>query len=164
MCSARQLMVFNVCVKFHENMSSGFKVMERTRKIANTQRALTQKVGKSELRFMCSARRLMVFNVCVKFHENMSRGFKVMERTRNIVNTQRAITPKVEKPELRFMCSARRLMVFNVCVKFHENMSRGFKVMERTRKLLTDTHTHTHTHREKTKTLYPHGILRMPGV
>ena len=44
------------------------------------------------------------------------------------------------------MCSARCLMVFNVCVKFHENMSSGFKVMERTRKLLTDTHTHTHTH------------------
>ena len=41
------------------------------------------------------------------------------------------------------MCSARHLMVFNVCVKFHENMSSGFKVMERTRKLLTDTHTHT---------------------
>ena len=83
-----------------------------------------------------------------------------------IVNTQRAITPKVENPELRFMCSARRHMMFNVCVKFHENMSSGFKVMERTRKLLTDTHTHTHTHthREKTKTLYPHGILRMPGV
>ena len=33
------------------------------------------------------------------------------------------------------MCSARRVMVFNVCVKFHENMSSGFKVMERTRKL-----------------------------
>ena len=41
------------------------------------------------------------------------------------------------------MCSARRLMVFNVCVKFHENMSSGFKVMERTRKLLTDRHTQT---------------------
>ena len=54
-----------------------------------------------------------------------------------IVNTQRAITPKVGKPELRFMFSARRLMVFNVCVKFHENMSSGFKVMEQTRKLLT---------------------------
>ena len=61
-----------------------------------------------------------------------------------IVNTQREITPKVENPELRFICSARRLMVFNVCVKFHENMSSGFKVMERTRNLLTDTHTHTH--------------------
>ena len=54
-----------------------------------------------------------------------------------IVNTQRAITPKVRKPELRFMCSASCLMVFNICVKFHENMSSGFKVMERTSKLLT---------------------------
>ena len=54
-----------------------------------------------------------------------------------IVNTRRAITPKVGKPELQFMCSARRLMMFNICVKFHENMSIGFKVMERTRKLLT---------------------------
>ena len=54
-----------------------------------------------------------------------------------IVNTQRAITPKEGKPELRFMCSACRLMVFNVCVKFHENMSSRFKVTERTRKLLT---------------------------
>ena len=35
------------------------------------------------------------------------------------------------------MCPARRLMVFNVCMKFHENMSSGFKVMERTRNLLT---------------------------
>ena len=89
---------------------------------------------------MCSARRFMVFNVCVKFHENMSSCFKVMEWTRKllkIVNTQMEITPKVENPELRFMCSARHLMVFNVCVKFHENMSSGFKVMERTRKLLT---------------------------
>ena len=52
-----------------------------------------------------------------------------------IVNTQRAITPKAGKPELRFLCSARRLCV-NVCVKFHENMSSGFKVMKRTRNCL----------------------------
>ena len=54
-----------------------------------------------------------------------------------IVNTQWETTPKVENPELRFICSACRLMVFNVCVKVHENMSSCFKVMERTRKLLT---------------------------
>ena len=54
-----------------------------------------------------------------------------------IVNTQRGITPKVEKPELPFLCSACPLVVFNICVKFHENVSSGFKVMERTRKLLT---------------------------
>ena len=29
----------------------------------------------------------------------------------------------------------------NVCIKFHENMSSGFKVMEKTQKLLRDTHT-----------------------
>ena len=50
------------------------------------------------------------------------------------------------------MFSERRLMIFNICVKFHENtcMSSGFKVMERTRKLLTETHTI-----EKTKTIHP---------
>ena len=54
-----------------------------------------------------------------------------------IFNIQRAITLKVGKQELWLMCSACRLMVFNICVKFHENMSSGFKVMERKRKLLT---------------------------
>ena len=39
-----------------------------------------------------------------------------------IVNTHRAITLKVGKPELRFMCSAHCLLVFKVCVKFHENV------------------------------------------
>ena len=69
------------------------------------------------------------------------------------------------------MSSACRLMVFNVCVKFHENMLSGFKVMERTRKLLTDTHTqtqtHTHTHTQRKDkniippwhTLYAGGII-----
>ena len=45
-----------------------------------------------------------------------------------IVNTQRAIIPKVGKPELQFLYSARRLMVFNVCVKFHENVSAVLKL------------------------------------
>ena len=85
---------------------------------------------------MCSACRLMAFNVWVKFHENISSGFKVMERTRKVL-TQRAIIPKVGKSELQFLCSARSLMVFNICVKIHQNMSSGFKVMVRTRKLLT---------------------------
>ena len=85
MCSACCLIVFNVCVKFHENMSSAFKVMERTKKIVNTQRAITQKVGNSELRFICSACGLMVFNVCVKFHVNMPSSYKVMERTQKLL-------------------------------------------------------------------------------
>ena len=70
----------------------------------------------------------------MKFHEDISSGFKLMERTRSVI-TQRAITPKVGKPELRLMCSACRLMAFNICVKFHENMSCDFKLMKQTRKL-----------------------------
>ena len=54
-----------------------------------------------------------------------------------IFNIQRAITLKVGKPELWLLCSACRHMVLNVCVKFHENMSSGFKVIKQTRKLLT---------------------------
>ena len=54
-----------------------------------------------------------------------------------IVNTRRPITPKAGKPELPFMHSAFFLLVVNICVKFHENMSSGLKVMEQTRKLLT---------------------------
>ena len=63
-----------------------------------------------------------------------------------IFNTRRAIhvTLKVGKQQLLFMCSACHLMVFNIFVKFHENMSSSFKVMEQTQKMLTDTHTHTH--------------------
>ena len=49
------------------------------------------------------------------------------------------------------MYSARHLMVFNICVKFHENMSSAFKLMQLTQKLLTDRHTQAHTHTWHTK-------------
>ena len=50
-----------------------------------------------------------------------------------IFNVQRAVTLKVCNPELRFLRSARRLMVLNICVKFHENILNGFEITERTR-------------------------------
>ena len=77
-----------------------------------------------------------------------------------IFNIQRAITLTVGKQELRFMCSARRLMVFNICVKFRENMSSGVKVIERTRKLLTDTHTQKRKLYTPLHTSYAGGITR----
>ena len=45
-------------------------------------------------------------------------------------NVQRVITPKVGKPELWFMCSARRLMVLYIFMKFRENYSNGIRVTE----------------------------------
>ena len=55
-------------------------------------------------------------------------------------------------------------MVFNVCVKFHENMSSGFKVMERTRKVLTDTDTHTHTHTKDENIIPPQHTSYAGGI
>ena len=49
-----------------------------------------------------------------------------------IFNVQRAITPKVCNPELWFLRYKCRLMVLNICVKFHKNILNGFKVTKRT--------------------------------
>ena len=85
---------------------------------------------------MRSAHHLMLVNICMKFHEGNLNGFWVTERTRPYrkiyFQFQRAITPKIHNPELQFLCSARRLMLLYICVKFHENISSGFWVTERT--------------------------------
>ena len=116
--------------------------------INDVQRAMTPKVDKPELQFLCSARCLMKFYICLRFHENISNGFQLTERTRvhckmAIFNVQRAITPNKSKPELQFMCSARRLMVLCICVKFPENIANGIRLMEWTRnyEALTDGRT-----------------------
>ena len=118
--------------------------------IFNSQRAITLKVGKQELQFMYSACYLMVFNICVKFHENMSSGFKVMQRTKKLLtdtHTQRKDENCIPHCTAYFVCRGYNqsygpcilhvVSWFNICVKFHENMSSGFKLMEQTRKLLT---------------------------
>ena len=38
----------------------------------------------------------------------------------------------MSKQELWFLCSAHRLMLVNICMKFHEDTLNGFKVTERT--------------------------------
>ena len=71
--------------------------------------------------------RLMVFNICVKFHKYVKR-FNTYGVGMKIVNTRRAITPKVGKPDLCFMCSACCLMVFKIFVKFLEKSQVVFKL------------------------------------
>ena len=102
----------------------------------NVQRAITTKVGKPELRFMCSVRLLIVLYIYVKFPENISNSFQLTERTRYYMvemamfNIKRAITPKVDKPELWFMCSTCPLTVLYIYVKFGENISDSIRIME----------------------------------
>ena len=48
----------------------------------------------------------------------------------------------------------------NICVKFHENMLSGFKVVEKTQKLLRHTHTHTHTKKNLYTQLHAYLVCR----
>ena len=59
-----------------------------------------------------------------------------------MLHVQWAITPKVGKPELQFICSAHCLIVFYICVLFCENILDGTRVMEQARMMqaLTDEH------------------------
>ena len=73
----------------------------------NVQRAVTPKVGKPGLQFMCFARGFIVFCICVKFPENILNNFQLTVCTQTTLFTvQRTITPKGGKPELQFMYSA----------------------------------------------------------
>ena len=50
-----------------------------------------------------------------------------------IVKFQREITTKLYRKELRFLCSACRLMMLYISMKFHDNILNGFQVIEWTR-------------------------------
>ena len=68
------------------NILNGFKVKSRHDFVTETgtykvQRDVTQKVSKQELWFLHSACHLMLVNICMKFHEDILNGFKVIERT-----------------------------------------------------------------------------------
>ena len=64
----------------------------------------------------------MVLYICEKFHENISNGFQLTMRTQVQMlemvrfTVQRAINPKVCKPGLWFISSARCLIKFKICV------------------------------------------------
>ena len=111
----------------------------------NIKRAITPKVGKPELGFMCSAHCLIVLYICVKFRENITNGIRVMEQTQihgrnGYVQLSKGNNSKSRQPDLWFMCSAHHLMVLYIAVKFHKNITKDIRVMERTRnhKALTD--------------------------
>ena len=91
-----------------------------------------------ELLFLHSARCLMLVDICVRFHDASLYGLKVIERTRwrqDFVRdkVQREITQKILMQELPFLHSARRLMLVDICMKFHDASLYGLKVIGRTR-------------------------------
>ena len=134
-----------ICVKFHQNIWNGFQLIEWTwvhSRNGYFQYLLCSKDHNSKSRLT----RVMVFmfytlshstshlwDVSLKYLEQFSTysGHKYTVEMA-MFNVQRSMAPKVCKPELRFMCSACRLIVLYICVKFRENISNGFQFTERT--------------------------------
>ena len=50
-----------------------------------------------------------------------------------IMKFQRGITTKLYKTRVTFLFSARHLIMLYISLKFHENILKGFQVIERTR-------------------------------
>ena len=106
--------------------------------IYNVQRVITPKVCKPELWFLCSACRLVVDNISVKFHDfYLKQVYRLQSRHKylteiTIYNIQRAVTAKVGKQELWVLCFTCRLMLVNISVKFDENISLNSHVTKRT--------------------------------
>ena len=79
----------------------------------------------------------MLVDICTKFHDASLYGLKVIERTRwrqDFVRdkVQREITQKIYMQELLFLHSACRLILVDICMKFHDASLYGLKVIERT--------------------------------
>ena len=131
-------------MKFHEDILNSFKLTERTwfcHRTANYkhQREVTKKIHIQELWFLHSACHLLVLNICMKFYEytylEQFQSYRAdMILSRNCyLKVQRDVTQKVSTQELWFLRCACRLMLVNICMKFHEAILNGLKVTERTR-------------------------------
>ena len=136
-------MLVNICMKFHEDTLNSFKVTEWTpfclrNCYLQSSKGHNSKSINTRVMVLAFSTSAMLINICMKFHEGTLNGFWVTEQTRPYrkiyyFQFQRAITPKIHNPELRFLRSARCLMLLYICAKFHENISNGFWVTERTR-------------------------------
>ena len=103
--------------------------MLRTKfKYKNKQRAITQNLGKQELRFMCTALPLDEIYPPTKFHNHSLYSLGDMHRTKFKYEKkkQRAITQRLSKQKLRFMCTALPLDEIYPPTKFHNHSKESF--------------------------------------
>ena len=120
-------MVIYICIKFQETISNSFQVIECTQIHYRNHYFQISKGHNSK----CRLTRVTILCFCsfLKISRtvfNLQNGNEYMVEMA-MFNVQRAITPKIDKPELRFMFSAGRLMGLYICVKFGENISDSIK-------------------------------------
>ena len=102
----------------------------------NVQNAITPKVGKPELCFMCSPSGLIELYICMKFRK-IYRADRV--HSRNGYSVQRASTKKVGSQGLNLKSRLTRVTDVVLCtlsygaLHFHNYISNSFQLTERTR-------------------------------
>ena len=123
MCTALPLDEIYRPTKFHNHSKYSFGDMHRKKiKYKNKQRAINQILSKEELQFMCTALPLDEIYPLTKFHNHSKYTFGDIPRTKfKYENKQRAITKKISKQELRFMCTALPHHEIYLPTKFHNN-------------------------------------------
>ena len=91
-------------------------------KYENKQRAITQKLTKGELWFFCTALRLDEIYLPMKFYNRRQHSLGDVPQTKSkYENKQRAITQKLTKQKLWFMCTALPLDEIYPPTKFHNH-------------------------------------------
>ena len=98
----------------------------------NKKRAITQNLGKQELRFMCIALPLDEIYPPTKFHNHSCYSLGDMHQTKfKYEKKQRAVTQRLSKQELWFMCTALPLDEIYPPTKFHNHSNYSFGDMLR---------------------------------
>ena len=121
MCTALPFDEIYPPTKFHNHSLFSLRDMHRKKyKYKKKQRAITQKLSKQELQFMCTVLPLDKIYPPTKFHNHSKYSFGDMLRTKfKYENKQRAITQKLSKRELWFLCTALCLDEIYPHMKFH---------------------------------------------
>ena len=98
------------------------------------QRAITQKLSKQELRFICTVLPLDKIYPPTKFHNHSKYSFRDMHQTKlKYESKQRAITQKLSKQGLWFMCTALPLDEIYPPTKFHNHSLFSLRDMHQTK-------------------------------
>ena len=103
-------------------------------KYENKQREITRKLSKQELQFIYTVLPLDEIYPPTKFHNHRKYSFGDTDKTKlKYESKQRAITKKISKQELWFMCTALPLDEIYPPTKFHNHSKYSFGDMHRTK-------------------------------
>ena len=122
MCTAIPLDEIYPPTKFHNHSKYSFGDMHQTKfKYESKQRAITQKISKQELWFMCPALPLMRSIHPQNFINIASIVLEICSRQNPSMKINKGKNSKLSKQELQFMCTAVPLDEIYPPTKFHNH-------------------------------------------